>query len=223
MTDWETMRHNMVDSQLRPVGVRDLRILNAMWEIPREVFVPASLRAVAYADIPLKVADGGKGPGRYLLPPATLARLVQLAEVESGDLVLDVGCTTGYSTAVLARLAESVVALEEDEELAEQANRNLSELAIDNTAVVTGPLVEGYGSEGPYDVIFLNGTIMFLPEALKEQLKPGGRLVAIWRDEGVGRGCLWRKTEGEAPVCHPAFDATAPMLPGFEATPAFAF
>ncbi len=223
MNDYSAARHNMVESQIRPNQVTDARLLRALMDIPREMFVPASLRALAYMeqDIPLATAHHTELQ-RRLLPPMPLARLIQLAEVESGDLVLDVGCATGYSTAILSRLAESVVGLECDQSLAEQASQTLMELEADNAAIVTGALRDGYASEGPFDVILLNGSVADVPEGLLGQLKDGGRLVAIVAAHGFGQAIVYRNEAGR--VSHrPAFDTGGPPLPGFERKKEFVF
>ena len=223
MEDFAQARTAMVESQVRPNDVTDRRLLAALTEIPRERFVPAARRAIAYIDedILLKPADAER-PARYLMEPMPFAKLVQLADVKPTDLVLDIGCGTGFSSAVLSRLADSVVALECDEELAAAANETLPELQIGNVAVVTGPLHEGYAGEGPYDVIVLNGAVSEVPDALFGQLKEGGRLVAIVAEEGRSLAWLF--------VCHggrasgrPAFSASAKPLPGFAREEGFVF
>ena len=223
MEDFAQARTAMVESQIRPNDVTDYQLLDALNEIPRERFVSASRRAIAYIDedVLLKAADGNE-PARYLMEPMPFAKLVQVAEIKPDDLVLDIGCGTGYSSAVLSRLADSVVALESDEELAAAANETLPELEIGNVAVVTGPLNKGYAGEGPYDVIILNGSVSEVPEALFKQLKEGGRLVAIVAENGRSQAWLY--------VCHggrtsgrPAFGASAKPLPGFEREVGFVF
>lgn len=223
MTDFTTARHNMVESQIRPNDVQDTRVIEAMLEIPRDAFVPARLKALAYGDLELeiKAASGGQ-PARALLSPMVLAQLVQLADVQPGDLVLDIGCATGYTAAVLARLAEAVVAVESDEELVERATQTLTALEVDNAAVVQGDLTEGYPAEGPYDVIFFGGAVEEIPQAIFDQLKPDGRLVAVVMQGGVGDACLYRLVDGTV-VGRPHFNAGAPMLPGFRDAPAFHF
>jgi protein-L-isoaspartate O-methyltransferase len=150
MEDYSAIRKRMVDCQLRTGDVTDYAVLDAMGEIPRERFVPARMQSLAYIDEDLMVKEAeGEIPARYLMEPRPFARLVQLAEVKSSDIVLDIGCVAGYSTAVLARLADSVVGLEMDADLAALASENLVELGVANAAVVTGPLDVGYPSEGP--------------------------------------------------------------------------
>lgn len=223
MSDFARARLNMVESQLRPNGVRDPRIVTAMLELPREAFVPASMRALAYMDQELPLRPGTAAvPARHLMAPLPLARLVQLASVGVGDIVLDVGCATGYSAAVLARLAESVVALECDGDLAESASATLEEQGVDTAVVVTGPLQEGYPSEGPYDAIVLGGAVPEVPPSLLEQLKPRGRLAAIVFEEGVGRAYRYERV-GSGFGRGSAFEAGAPPLPGFERVAAFEF
>lgn len=228
MGDFAKARLNMVESQVRPNGVTDRRILEAMFAVPREVFVPEAERSLAYmdGDIPLAPAQQG-GPRRGIMAPMPLARLIQLADIQPGELVLDVGCTTGYSTAILARLAESVVGLECDARLADTATNTLVELGVDNAAVVTGPLQDGYASEGPFDAIVLGGAVQQVPDALLAQLKEGGRLVAIVSGEGrtppgSGRAFVFSRIRSEISR-RPAFDAGAPLLPGFARTPEFVF
>lgn len=217
MIDYRTVRHNMVESQVRTNDVTDRRITGAMETLPRERFVPKSVRPLAYMGAPLEIADG-----RYLLDPRTLSKLIQAAEIEAGDLVLDVGCGTGYSTAVLAHLAETAVGLECDPELAEDATRLLTDLGIDNTAVITGDLAEGAPSQGPFDVIFINGGVEEVPETLTAQLKEGGRLAAVVLGRRLGKAQIFVRAGGVI-SSRIEFDATPPLLPGFERKAAFTF
>lgn len=223
--DASVQRTNMVDSQVRPSDVTDRRIIRAMLEIPREQFVPAAVRSLAYIDdeVPLSPpANGAQRQVRTLMPPRDFARLVQLAEINPGDVVLDVGCATGYSAAVLGKLAETVVALEADPELAEIASNLLSETSYDNVAAVTGDLAEGYPNEGPYDAIVIEGLVEEVPFSLLDQLKDGGRLVAIYRRGPLARAVLWRRL-GATFDEREAFEATASLLPGFSKPKAFVF
>lgn len=223
MSDYAAARRNMVDSQIHPNQVTDARLLHALHEVPRESFVPASMQALAYMEEEIEVAPARQGvPARCLLAPMPLARLLQLAEVDADNLVLDVGCATGYSSAVLARLAEAVVGLECEEALAEQASQTLMELGVDNAAVISGPLPEGYASEGPFDVILLNGCVPEVPGDLLKQLKEGGRLVAIIAEREFGLGTVYRNVGGRVSQ-RAAFDAAGPVLPGFEREKAFVF
>ncbi len=210
----------MVDAQVRANDVTDLRIVGAMMETPRERFVPASLRGFAYIDDDLLVKEGR--PSRYLMEPMVLAKLLQAADVGPQDLVLDVGAGTGYSTAILSRLAGQVVALEEDAELAAQGAAVIVDLGLLNAAFVQGPLTAGWSREGPYDVILLNGSVDSVPPALLAQLKPGGRLVAVVGTGRAGRATVFSNTEGGI-GSRIVFDAGVPLLPGFEPKPAFVF
>lgn len=207
----------MLDGQLRPNRLTDERIQQAILAVPRERFVPAPLRGVAYVDEDLPL-----GRGRCLMEPMVFARLLQVAELREGDVVLDVGCASGYSSAVEARLAGTVVALESDPEFVRLANENLSALSVDNVAVVSGGLRPGYPDQGPYDVIVLNGSVDHVPEALIAQLREGGRLVAVETGEGTGRGVLYRKSGGLAGR-RVLFDAAVAPLPGFERAAQFTF
>jgi protein-L-isoaspartate(D-aspartate) O-methyltransferase len=219
MIDFAVARGTMVESQLRPDKVTDRRLLAAMGELPRELFLPPSRQPLAYMDAAIEVwpAIDGALP-RYLLAPVVLARLIQLASVEATDSVLDVGCATGYSTAVLSRLANAVTAVEVEPELAAAARANLATLGIGNAMVVDGALTEGAPDAAPFDVIFINGSVVEVPETLQAQLKDGGRLVAIVaRGEGrpgQPKASLFVKVDGETSgVFH--FDANAKPLPGF--------
>jgi len=224
MADLSVQRQNMVESQVRPSDVTDRRIPRAMGVVPREAFVDAGRKTLAYLDIDLPVeTPGAQGrPDRVLLAPRTLAKLLQLAGVEPTDVVLDIGCATGYSSAILARLAQTVVALECDTGLAQEATRVLQSLGADNVAVVQGDLAAGYPGEGPFDVIVVEGAVASVPDALLGQLKDGGRLVAIRSDGRTGRAVLWRRTGGTISE-RDGFDAGAPFLPGFEPAQRFVF
>lgn len=223
MTDFATTRRMMVDGQVRTSDVTDLRIIAAMLELPRERFVPESRADLAYLD--LDVAVGPVAPGgaaRRLLKPMVLAKLVQAAAVKADEHVLDVGCATGYSSALLARLARSVVALEEDPDLVRFARDALATAGAGNATVVAGPLTGGWSAAAPYDVIVLDGATEVVPDALCRQLKDGGRLVAVVGRAPVSRAMLYRAVKGDVSGW-PIFDAAAPLLPGFAAPPAFVF
>jgi protein-L-isoaspartate(D-aspartate) O-methyltransferase len=218
MIDFATARRRMVDSQIRTNRVTDPDLLAVLGQIPRERFVPERLRGVAYVDEDLAVK-----PGRYLMEPLVLARLLQIAEVGPSDRVLDVGCATGYSTAVLGRLAGSVVAVESDPELAARATELLAELGIDNAVVVVGPLAQGHVKQAPYDVILIGGSVPRVPESISAQLAEGGRLVAVlWEGDGVGRATLMTKTRGVL-ADRAVFDAATPALVGFAPEERFVF
>ena len=215
MIDSKQQRINMVESQVRPSDVTDRRIIRAMLEVPREAFVPAALHALAYMDeaVPLVRPAAGRAP-RALLAPRTFAKLVQLAEIEPGAVVLDVGCATGYSTAVLARLAKSVIAVEVDAALAARAAEALRQLRVSNAVVLRGPLEAGAPSHAPFDAILLQGAVAQVPDVLLDQLKDGGRLVGVIADGAFGRAHVWRRTAKTFDP-RPAFDAGAEPLPGF--------
>jgi protein-L-isoaspartate(D-aspartate) O-methyltransferase len=218
MTDAALQRLNMVESQVRPSDVTDRRITSAMSAVGREQFVPAALAAVAYMDDPLTLA-----PGRVLPAPRTFARLVQLAAVEAGDKVLDVGALMGYSAAVLGRMAHDVVALESDAALASDAVKALQAAGAGNVKVVTGPLAEGHAAAAPYDVIVIEGALELVPQELAAQLAAGGRLVAIEKSGGIGRAVVMQADGSGRLSSRIAFEASAPVLLGFERPAAFVF
>ncbi len=216
MTDFNIARANMVESQVRPNGITDPRIIAAMAAIPRENFVPAARRDIAYVDDDLEIA-----PGRYLTEPMVFARLVQLAEIKPRDKVLHVGAATGYGTAVLARMAARVVALESDATLAAMARNNLA--GESGVSIAEGPLAAGCKAEAPFDVIVIEGRVAEVPEALFAQLADGGRLVAVVGDGEAAKAGIWT-VKGKARGLRTAFDAASPALPGFaKKQPAFVF
>lgn len=211
----DSARFNMIETQIRPADVTDVRIHAAMSAVAREKFVPSAAQALAYADVPVAVA-----PGRYLLDPRSFAKLVQLADVGPDDRVLDVGCATGYSSAVLARLAGEVVALEQDADLVRVASQLLANVQ-GKVEVVQGGLVEGVRGQAPFDVIFVNGAIEQVPDTLFAQLAEGGRLVAVLKD-GQSRAWLHVKENGQIGR-RPDFDADVPLLAGFKKAMGFIF
>jgi protein-L-isoaspartate(D-aspartate) O-methyltransferase len=226
MTGFEAQRIAMVESQLRPNEVTDGALLSAMRALPRERFVPDSVRGLAYMGEAIEVLHArDDAPARSLLSPMVQARLIQLAEIEPQDSVLDVGCATGYSTAILARLAARVIGLESDRELTKAAAANLAALGLANAEIVAGDLFAGHASAEPYDVIVLEGSVPEVPETLLAQLKEGGRLVAVRTlapNMRQGKAYLYVRVDGEARgIAH--FDAGAGPLPGFAPAPAFTF
>lgn len=219
MIDFVDARQKMIDSQLRPLDVTSPELLEAMRDLPRERFVPAEGIAIAYLDRDVPLPDLH---GRSLLKPVVLARLIQAALVAKTDRALVVGCATGYSAAVLSRLAGEVVALEEDTALVRKAREALGAVGAGNVTVVTNPLKDGWPAGAPYDVIIVDGAMAVEPETLVRQLKEGGRLVGILGSGGAGIGMLYRVDRGEVSAC-PVFNAAAPTLPGFEKPAAFVF
>jgi protein-L-isoaspartate(D-aspartate) O-methyltransferase len=218
MVDFAQARRTMVDCQVRPADVTDLRIIAAMLEVPREAYVPTARRALAYLDVDVAVGESG----RRLLAPAIFAKLIQAAGITDTDRVLDVGCASGYSAAVLSRLAGSVVALEEDGPLARAAGETLAKTGAANLSVVSGPLTAGWPQGGPYDVIVLEGATEVAPDSLLSQLKEGGRLVGVVGAGPIGKGAIYRKAAGRATE-QSLFEGSARLLPGFVKPAAFVF
>ncbi|MGD9801984.1 MAG: protein-L-isoaspartate O-methyltransferase [Hyphomicrobiaceae bacterium] len=215
-------RKNMVDSQVRPSDVTDRRIARAMLDIPREAFVPPAKRAIAYMDGDLVLSGEGHGSVRALLAPRTLSKMIQYLALSPDAAVLDVAPATGYSTAVLAHIATRVVAVESDAALAEEATAALAALSIRNAEVHVGALGDGFATRGPYDAILLGGKVAEVPQALLNQLKDGGRLVAIIDVNGVGKVYGWIRFAANFD-CQALFDADAHLLPGFERAAEFVF
>lgn len=217
MADFALQRKNMVESQVRPSDVTDRRIMNALLAVPREDFVPQTVRSLAYMDgsVRLTAASLKGGAERALMEPRLFARLLDLAAIEPQHRVLIVGAGSGYSAAVLQRLAAEVVALESDSELAASAAKALANLKGTPVQVVTGPLNAGWAKAAPYDVIFVEGSISQVPEALLQQLKEGGVLVAVYTELKPGKATLWKRYVNSFQQ-RAAFDAAAPKLPGFE-------
>jgi len=208
----------MVESQIRTNKVTDQRIIAAFEAVPRELFVDEARRGYAYIDEDLEVAAG-----RYLMEPMVLARLLQAAAPQPGDIALDIGCATGYSTAILSRLAETVVGIESNRPLMDEANRKLNALDVDNAVVVEGALDAGYQKQAPYNVIIFQGAVSAVPDTVKRQLSDGGRLVAVVCDEaGIGRGTLIQRS-GDSFSARILFDAATPLLPGFAREVGFVF
>ena len=217
MFDTANARRLMVEGQVRTADVTDADLLDAMLTLPRERFLPPSLAPLAYLDADIPIAEG-----RALLKPMVLAKLIQAARLRRQDRVLDVGCATGYSAAVLARLAGSVIALEEDADLARQAKEALAAVGAAGVEVVVGPLTAGWPAGGPYDVILLDGATEIAPETLGRQLKLDGRLLCVSGRAPAAKGTIYRLIEGHL-VGRPIFDAAARLLPGFVAPPTFVF
>ncbi|WP_411838640.1 protein-L-isoaspartate O-methyltransferase family protein [Paracoccus sp. ME4] len=210
MSDFAARRTMMVDTQVRPADVTKFPVIEAMLTIPREDFVPASRRAVAYTGENLDI-----GRGRVLLEPRTLAKLVDALDIQPDELVLDLACGLGYSAAVVARMAEAVVAIESDAELAAEAETRLSEAGIFNVAVLRAELTEGAPKQGPYDVILVEGAVEEIPAAIVDQLREGGRIAALFTEGALGVARIGTRKGGVIGWRY-AFNARAPMLPGFE-------
>jgi protein-L-isoaspartate(D-aspartate) O-methyltransferase len=217
--DYTRARQNMVEGQIRPNRVTDPVVTEAMETIPREIFVPKHLRGIAYADEDLDL-----GGGRWLMEPLTLARLLQEATIEPSDIALDIACGVGYSTALLSRMTNAVVAVESDPDLAARASAAIGDLGIDNAAVIVGDPTVGCPDQGTFDVIVINGAVEFVPEALLDQLADGGRLVTVIRQPGapIGAASLYTR-RGDAFGHRILFDAGVPLLPGFSRPLQFVF
>lgn len=215
MSEFATRRVMMVDTQVRPSDVTKFPIIDAMLTVPRETFVPDARREAAYVGENLPLA-----PGRVVLEPRTLAKLLDALDIQPTELVLNIGCGLGYSAAVMARLAETVVAVEEDEALAADAQRILSEEGVDNAVVVTGTLAEGVAKCAPYDVITVEGGVEDVPAAVLAQLKEGGRIGAVFMEGAVGTVRVGYKAGGNV-TWRSVFNAAAPVLPGFQKTRGF--
>jgi protein-L-isoaspartate(D-aspartate) O-methyltransferase len=213
----------MVDGQIITVGVTDRRLIGALRAIPRQRFVPVGMKLVAHidSDVTLKEATP-YSPSRFLMAAGPFAQLVQEAKIRRQDVVLDVGCATGYSSAVLARLADFVIAVESDEALAALATEILADLGVDNVAVNTGPLEAGWLEGSPYDVILIEGSIEKVPAALTEQLTVGGRLVGVIGRGYSASGTVYTKSRSTI-SSRRAFNATVRSLPGFDEPKVFAF
>lgn len=196
MSDFSTARQNMVDCQVRPSDVTDLRIIDAMLAVPREDFVPAALRAMAYLDIDLDVTAPG-GPKQFLIQPAVLARMLQAAEIKATDRILVAGCPSGYAAAVVAQI-------------------------VDKVSSANGAAADGSAAGAPYDVIVLAGATEVVPEALYRQLAPGGRLVGVFAMTMPPRATIVTRSHDDFGT-RPLFDAAVPVLPGLERRAAFVF
>ncbi|EAU46975.1 protein-L-isoaspartate O-methyltransferase family protein [Salipiger bermudensis] len=215
MTDFATRRRMMVDTQVRPSDVTKFPIIDAMLRIPREAFVPDSEKEAAYAGRNVRLAEN-----RVVLEPRTLAKMLDAVNIDNDDLVLDIGAGFGYSSAVIARIAEAVVAVEEDEAFTSEAQSLLVEHG-DNVVFHEGALAQGAAEHGPYDAIVIEGGVAQLPEEITAQLKDGGRIVCLFMEGALGTVRVGWKIDG-AITWRFAFNASAPVLPGFEKQDAFA-
>lgn len=215
MVDFAQRRTMMVDTQVRPHDVTKFPIIDAMLSVPREAFVPDAMRDLAYVGGPIDLGDG-----RQLLDPRSIGKILDVLELKPGQLVLEIGPGLGYTTALLTRLVEAVVAVEEDAALASEAEAILSAQGVDNAAVIQGPLIEGSAKHGPFDAIAIFGGVETVPEPLLDQLKDGGLIVAVFMDAALGEVRVGHKTSGRV-SWRMAFNATAPILPGFEKAETF--
>lgn len=216
MIDFAAARTAMVDCQVRPADVTRYAVIEAMLAVPRELFVPSAMRPLAYAEMQVPLA-----PGRVLLDARSFAKMLDAVELRAGELVLCVGAGYGYPAAVAAKIAGTVVALEENDDLAQQMGEALMSLQLDNVLPERGPLPSGAARNGPYDVILIEGGVETVPQALLDQLADGGRLAAIRMKGVVGECRIWHRS-GDSVSSRPAFDATAPVLRGFDVKPSFA-
>ena len=216
MTDYATRRTMMVDTQIRPSDVTKFPIIDAMLSVPRENFVPRDLREAAYVgeNMPLD-------RGRVILEPRTFAKMLDALDVQQNELVLDIGSGLGYSAAVLARLAEAVVALEDNSERCQDSQEALAEFGADNVICQNGPLDAGAPEHGPYDVIVVEGAVDQIPQTIIDQLKNGGRIIALFADGAFGRVMMGYKLDDKVDWRN-VFDAGAPVLPGFQKQHIFA-
>lgn len=217
MTDYTARRTMMVDTQVRPSDVTKFPIIEALLHVPREHYVPDAARDTAYRDGPINL-----GSGRVMLEPRTLAKMLDALDILRDDLVLDLGCGLGYSSAIMARMAQAIVAVEDADGMASEAESLLGSAGVDNVAVIDGPVAQGAAKHGPYDVIVLQGAIETLPTALAEQLKEGGRVAAIFMEGALGTCRIGHKIDGTLTWRY-AFNATAQVLPGFERAREFQF
>ncbi len=218
--DFVVARRHMVDSQILPNRVTDERVIDAMLDLPREAFVPGERKSLAYVDESIAV-----GNGRHLMEPMAVARIIQAAQPTADDVALVIGSATGYTAAVLARIVSTVVVVESDSSLAEQAIEILSELGIDNVAVLEGNLEEGYPKQAPYNLIILDGSVQQVPDTIKSQLAEGGRLVAVIGGQTsgtMGQAIVMTSFHG-AVSARPVFDVGTPSLPGFTQAEGFSF
>ena len=215
MVDYSTRRTMMVDTQVRPSDVTKFPIIDAMLDVPREIYAPDSLREAAYMGEHLVLGDD-----RVVLEPRTFAKMLEVLDIQNDHTVLDLGCGLGYSTAVLARLADFVAGVEDDADRATEAQTLLSENGVDNAAVLSGPLAEGAAKSGPYDIIMVQGAVEEIPDALLDQLREGGRIACIFAEGTLGVVRVGHKLNG-AISWRFAFNATAPLLSGFKKAVAF--
>jgi protein-L-isoaspartate(D-aspartate) O-methyltransferase len=221
MSGFSTARQNMVDCQVRPSDVTDNRIIDAMLAVPREAFVPENQRAMAYLDLDLDVSEGAF-PKRFLIKPVVIAKMLQAAEIGDTDHVLVAGCATGYTAAVVAKLAGRVTATESDQAHAAKTGEVLAELGLGNVTLRAAAAADGDPENAPYDVIVLDGATEITPDRLYRQLKEGGRLVGVFAMTRPPRAMIVTHSHGDF-GSRALFDAAVPVLPGLERRPEFVF
>ena len=221
MSGFATARQKMVDGQVRPSDVTDIRILDAMLAVPREAFVPPDQRPMAYLDLDLDISEGASAK-RFLIKPVVIAKMLQAAEIAATDRVLVAGCATGYTAALVARLAGQVTATESDSAQAAKAMEVLTGLGLSNVTFRASAAGIGDPANAPYDVIVLDGATEIAPDALCRQLKDGGRLVGVFAATRPPRATIVTRSHGDFGH-RTLFDAAVPVLPGFERLPAFVF
>ena len=215
--DFAAARRNMVDCQILPNQVDDERIIDALLEVPRERFVPGPLSGIAYVDENIPV-----GNGRCVMEAMVIARLLQMASLKSEDMVLTIGCGTGYAVSILAKIVDTVVAVESDKVLLQKATENFAAVGLSNIAVIEGVLSDGNIEQGPYDFIFFDGAVAKVPAKICDQLTENGRLAAVVTDNGTSKACLYTRY-GDLLTMRQVFDAGTPLLPGFEKEDVFLF
>mgnify|MGYP002633289348 CR=1 FL=1 len=216
MSSFSARRTMMVDTQVRPSDVTKFPIIDAMLSIPREAFVPADRRETAYIGEVLDFGNGG-----IILDPRSFSKMLDALDIQPNELVLDLGCGLGYSSAVISRLAEAVIAVEEDAAFATLAQSLLVENGSDNVAVLGGDLTVTGAKHGPFDVITIQGGVEQIPQTILDQLKEGGRIAAIFMEGPLGVCRIGRKLNGDISWRY-SFNASAPVLVGFTHPPAFA-
>lgn len=215
MTPFATRRRTMVDTQVRPSDVTKFPIIEALLSVPKELYVPVSQREATYVGENLRLGDD-----RVILDPRTMAKMLDVLDIQPDEMVLDIGCGLGYSSAILAQLAEAVIAVEEDADLATEAQSTLSAEDVDNVAVLEAPLTEGAAKHGPYDVVVVQGAVAALPAAITDQVKESGRIICLFMEGNLGVARLGHKSDGHI-SWRQCFNASAPVLPGFTKQDAF--
>ncbi len=215
MFDFKSVRQHMVDSQIRTSDVTDLDVLRAFRSIPRERFVPKSKQALAYSDAHISMDDE-----RTLIAPRDFSKMVMAAEIEPSDVVLDIACGRGYSCAVLAQLADTVIGLEDTEDRVAKATAELTHAEISNAVVVQGALKAGASEHGPFNVIVINGAVNEVPPALFKQLAHKGRLVTVVQNGPIGHASVYTRS-GDTVGVRVIFDSNAPLLKEFTRAPEF--